>query len=145
MAHSLTVYVPVCARLQQCTSVSHLFPDSSSPLVIKRPPSSQLSQSEDSPWSGKRSAEDTVSIVSSLHSSPTISPQGSPRKGIHPGYCILHYLPLKTLTILATKVGVNSISILVHPGSTLIPILFNALNEDNVYLEFGLLAELTTI
>ncbi|CAB1352967.1 unnamed protein product [Coregonus sp. 'balchen'] len=48
--------------------------------VIKKPPSSQLSQSEDSPWSGKRSAEDTVSIVSSLHSSPTISPQGSPRK-----------------------------------------------------------------
>uniref|UniRef100_A0AAY4EEW3 Rap guanine nucleotide exchange factor (GEF) 6 n=1 Tax=Denticeps clupeoides TaxID=299321 RepID=A0AAY4EEW3_9TELE len=30
--------------------------------------------------SGKR-AEDNISIVSSLHSSPTISPQGSPRKG----------------------------------------------------------------
>uniref|UniRef100_A0A674A3T1 Rap guanine nucleotide exchange factor 6-like n=1 Tax=Salmo trutta TaxID=8032 RepID=A0A674A3T1_SALTR len=42
---------------------------------------SQLSQSEDSPWIVKRPAEDTVSTVSSLHSSPTVSPQGSPRKG----------------------------------------------------------------
>uniref|UniRef100_A0A8C6TAP2 Rap guanine nucleotide exchange factor (GEF) 6 n=1 Tax=Neogobius melanostomus TaxID=47308 RepID=A0A8C6TAP2_9GOBI len=32
-------------------------------------------------WSAKRSSEDTVSTVSSLHSSPTVSPQGSPRKG----------------------------------------------------------------
>uniref|UniRef100_A0A8C5F8U9 Rap guanine nucleotide exchange factor (GEF) 6 n=1 Tax=Gadus morhua TaxID=8049 RepID=A0A8C5F8U9_GADMO len=32
-------------------------------------------------WSSKRPCEDTVSTVSSLHSSPTVSPQGSPRKG----------------------------------------------------------------
>lgn len=83
LSHSLTVYI----------SVSLPFPDSSSPLVIKKPPSSQLSQSEDSPWIVKRPAEDTVSTVSSLHSSPTVSPQGSPRKGLHPGYLTL---PLTT-------------------------------------------------
>uniref|UniRef100_A0A8C6Q3U8 Rap guanine nucleotide exchange factor 6 n=1 Tax=Nothobranchius furzeri TaxID=105023 RepID=A0A8C6Q3U8_NOTFU len=32
-------------------------------------------------WSTKRPSEDTISTVSSLHSSPTVSPQGSPRKG----------------------------------------------------------------
>uniref|UniRef100_A0A674A2X8 Rap guanine nucleotide exchange factor 6-like n=1 Tax=Salmo trutta TaxID=8032 RepID=A0A674A2X8_SALTR len=76
-----------------CISVSLPLPDSSSPQVIKKPPSSQLSQSEDSPWIVKRPAEDTVSTVSSLHSSPTVSPQGSPRKGLHPGYLTL---PLTT-------------------------------------------------
>ncbi|XP_062392031.1 rap guanine nucleotide exchange factor 6 isoform X2 [Sardina pilchardus] len=35
-------------------------------------------------WSGKR-AEDSVSIASSLHPSPTVSPQGSPRKGSKAG------------------------------------------------------------
>uniref|UniRef100_A0A8C7WLB3 Rap guanine nucleotide exchange factor (GEF) 6 n=1 Tax=Oncorhynchus mykiss TaxID=8022 RepID=A0A8C7WLB3_ONCMY len=39
------------------------------------------SQSEDGSCFGMRPAEDTVSTVSSLHSSPTVSPQGSPRKG----------------------------------------------------------------
>uniref|UniRef100_A0A8C7WLB4 Rap guanine nucleotide exchange factor (GEF) 6 n=1 Tax=Oncorhynchus mykiss TaxID=8022 RepID=A0A8C7WLB4_ONCMY len=38
-------------------------------------------QSEDGSCFGMRPAEDTVSTVSSLHSSPTVSPQGSPRKG----------------------------------------------------------------
>uniref|UniRef100_A0A8C7V768 Rap guanine nucleotide exchange factor (GEF) 6 n=1 Tax=Oncorhynchus mykiss TaxID=8022 RepID=A0A8C7V768_ONCMY len=36
---------------------------------------------EDGSCFGMRPAEDTVSTVSSLHSSPTVSPQGSPRKG----------------------------------------------------------------
>ncbi|XP_034149097.1 rap guanine nucleotide exchange factor 6 isoform X4 [Esox lucius] len=61
--------------------------NSNSPQVIKKPPSSQLNQSEDTPWSGKKPAEDTVST--SLHSSPTVSPHGSPRKGLHPGYLTL--------------------------------------------------------
>ena len=30
---------------------------------------------------GKKHTEDTVSVASSLHSSPPVSPQGSPRKG----------------------------------------------------------------
>ncbi|XP_042182965.1 rap guanine nucleotide exchange factor 6-like isoform X1 [Oncorhynchus tshawytscha] len=77
----LQIQVPLYPQRKKSTAKDiHATHNSSSPLVIKRPPSSQLSQSEDSPWSGKRSAEDTVSIVSSLHSSPTISPQGSPRK-----------------------------------------------------------------
>uniref|UniRef100_A0A8C8FZE7 Rap guanine nucleotide exchange factor 6 n=1 Tax=Oncorhynchus tshawytscha TaxID=74940 RepID=A0A8C8FZE7_ONCTS len=38
-------------------------------------------QSDDGSCFGMRPAEDTVSTVSSLHSSPTVSPQGSPRKG----------------------------------------------------------------
>ncbi|XP_031427315.1 rap guanine nucleotide exchange factor 6 isoform X3 [Clupea harengus] len=53
---------------------------SNSPQVLKKPTSSGEE------WSGKR-AEDSVSITSSLHSSPTVSPQGSPRKvgggGVH--------------------------------------------------------------
>lgn len=51
-------------------------PDSNSPQVIKKPP---VNSSEE--WSSKRPSEDTVSTISSLHSSPTVSPQGSPRKG----------------------------------------------------------------
>lgn len=31
--------------------------------------------------SGKKNTEDTISVASSLHSSPPASPQGSPRKG----------------------------------------------------------------
>ncbi|KAL2095138.1 hypothetical protein ACEWY4_009857 [Coilia grayii] len=46
----------------------------SSPQVQKKP------SSAGEEWSGKR-AEDSMSIASSLHSSPTVSPQGSPRKG----------------------------------------------------------------
>uniref|UniRef100_A0AAY4EDI9 Rap guanine nucleotide exchange factor (GEF) 6 n=1 Tax=Denticeps clupeoides TaxID=299321 RepID=A0AAY4EDI9_9TELE len=48
--------------------------NSSSPQIMKK----HSVSGEDG--SGKR-AEDNISIVSSLHSSPTISPQGSPRKG----------------------------------------------------------------
>uniref|UniRef100_A0A8C5CMH3 Rap guanine nucleotide exchange factor (GEF) 6 n=1 Tax=Gadus morhua TaxID=8049 RepID=A0A8C5CMH3_GADMO len=47
-----------------------------SPQVVKKPPVSTADE-----WSSKRPCEDTVSTVSSLHSSPTVSPQGSPRKG----------------------------------------------------------------
>lgn len=44
--------------------------------MVKKPP---VNSSEE--WSVKRPSDDTVSIISSLHSSPTVSPQGSPRKG----------------------------------------------------------------
>uniref|UniRef100_A0A665WYL1 Rap guanine nucleotide exchange factor (GEF) 6 n=1 Tax=Echeneis naucrates TaxID=173247 RepID=A0A665WYL1_ECHNA len=50
--------------------------DSNSPQVVKKPP---VNSSEE--WSAKRPSDDTVSTISSLHSSPTVSPQGSPRKG----------------------------------------------------------------
>uniref|UniRef100_A0A671XWC1 Rap guanine nucleotide exchange factor 6 n=1 Tax=Sparus aurata TaxID=8175 RepID=A0A671XWC1_SPAAU len=50
---------------------------SNSPQVVKKPP---VSSSED--WNAKRPSDDTVSTISSLHSSPTVSPQGSPRKGV---------------------------------------------------------------
>uniref|UniRef100_A0A8D3BXU8 Rap guanine nucleotide exchange factor 6 n=1 Tax=Scophthalmus maximus TaxID=52904 RepID=A0A8D3BXU8_SCOMX len=50
--------------------------DSNSPQVVKKPP---VNSSEE--WSTKRPSDDTVSTISSLHSSPTVSPQGSPRKG----------------------------------------------------------------
>ena len=46
------------------------------PQVIKKAP---VPSSEE--WSTKRPSDDTVSTISSLHSSPTVSPQGSPRKG----------------------------------------------------------------
>ncbi|XP_036380052.1 rap guanine nucleotide exchange factor 6-like isoform X1 [Megalops cyprinoides] len=49
--------------------------NSSSPQVVKKPASS----AED--WTPKKAPEDTLSTVSSLHSSPTVSPQDSPRKG----------------------------------------------------------------
>ncbi|XP_029030128.1 rap guanine nucleotide exchange factor 6 isoform X3 [Betta splendens] len=48
---------------------------SNSPQVVKKPP---VNSSEE--WSAKRPSDDTVSTISSLHSSPTVSPQGSPRK-----------------------------------------------------------------
>uniref|UniRef100_A0A665WYX0 Rap guanine nucleotide exchange factor (GEF) 6 n=1 Tax=Echeneis naucrates TaxID=173247 RepID=A0A665WYX0_ECHNA len=51
--------------------------DSNSPQVVKKPP---VNSSEE--WSAKRPSDDTVSTISSLHSSPTVSPQGSPRKGL---------------------------------------------------------------
>uniref|UniRef100_A0A665WZF7 Rap guanine nucleotide exchange factor (GEF) 6 n=1 Tax=Echeneis naucrates TaxID=173247 RepID=A0A665WZF7_ECHNA len=50
--------------------------NSNSPQVVKKPP---VNSSEE--WSAKRPSDDTVSTISSLHSSPTVSPQGSPRKG----------------------------------------------------------------
>ncbi|KAK7925643.1 hypothetical protein WMY93_007953 [Mugilogobius chulae] len=49
-----------------------------SPQVVKKAPAPSAEE-----WSSlkdKRTSEDTVSTVSSLHSSPTVSPQGSPRK-----------------------------------------------------------------
>uniref|UniRef100_A0AAV2J9D6 Rap guanine nucleotide exchange factor (GEF) 6 n=1 Tax=Knipowitschia caucasica TaxID=637954 RepID=A0AAV2J9D6_KNICA len=47
-----------------------------SPQVVKKPPGPSAEE-----WiSLKRSSEDTVSTLSSLHSSPNGSPQGSPRK-----------------------------------------------------------------
>ncbi|XP_055004391.1 rap guanine nucleotide exchange factor 6-like isoform X3 [Boleophthalmus pectinirostris] len=49
-----------------------------SPQVVKKAPGPSAEE-----WSSlkdKRPSEDTVSTVSSLHSSPTVSPQGSPRK-----------------------------------------------------------------
>lgn len=45
--------------------------------MVKKPP---VNSSEE--WNTKRPSDDTVSTVSSLHSSPTVSPQGSPRKGL---------------------------------------------------------------
>uniref|UniRef100_A0A673ALM0 Rap guanine nucleotide exchange factor 6 n=1 Tax=Sphaeramia orbicularis TaxID=375764 RepID=A0A673ALM0_9TELE len=52
-------------------------PDSNSPQVVKKPPVTSAEE-----WSIKRPSDDTVSTISSLHSSPTVSPQGSPRKGL---------------------------------------------------------------
>ncbi|XP_035289181.1 rap guanine nucleotide exchange factor 6 isoform X4 [Anguilla anguilla] len=50
--------------------------NSGSPLVVKKPPGSAEE------WTtAKKASEDTLSTVSSLHSSPTVSPQDSPRKG----------------------------------------------------------------
>ncbi|KAJ8266884.1 hypothetical protein GJAV_G00135780 [Gymnothorax javanicus] len=49
--------------------------ESGSPMVVKRQPSSGEE------WPVKKTSEDTMSTVSSLHSSPTVSPQDSPRKG----------------------------------------------------------------
>uniref|UniRef100_A0A665WZD6 Rap guanine nucleotide exchange factor (GEF) 6 n=1 Tax=Echeneis naucrates TaxID=173247 RepID=A0A665WZD6_ECHNA len=45
-------------------------------ILPEKPP---VNSSEE--WSAKRPSDDTVSTISSLHSSPTVSPQGSPRKG----------------------------------------------------------------
>uniref|UniRef100_A0A673ALX7 Rap guanine nucleotide exchange factor 6 n=1 Tax=Sphaeramia orbicularis TaxID=375764 RepID=A0A673ALX7_9TELE len=50
--------------------------NSNSPQVVKKPPVTSAEE-----WSIKRPSDDTVSTISSLHSSPTVSPQGSPRKG----------------------------------------------------------------
>uniref|UniRef100_A0A668UF96 Rap guanine nucleotide exchange factor (GEF) 6 n=1 Tax=Oreochromis aureus TaxID=47969 RepID=A0A668UF96_OREAU len=43
-------------------------------------------------WSTKRTCDDTVSTISSLHSSPTVSPQGSPRKGFVFSQLSRHFL-----------------------------------------------------
>ncbi|XP_042165467.1 rap guanine nucleotide exchange factor 6 isoform X1 [Oncorhynchus tshawytscha] len=77
----LQVQVPLYPLRKKSTSKDiHTAHNSSSPQVIKKPSSSQHSQSDDGSCFGMRPAEDTVSTVSSLHSSPTVSPQGSPRK-----------------------------------------------------------------
>ncbi|XP_043996313.1 rap guanine nucleotide exchange factor 6-like isoform X7 [Gambusia affinis] len=49
--------------------------NSNSPQVVKKPSANSSDE-----WSAKRPSDDAVSTVSSLHSSPTVSPQGSPRK-----------------------------------------------------------------
>uniref|UniRef100_A0A668AK04 Rap guanine nucleotide exchange factor 6 n=1 Tax=Myripristis murdjan TaxID=586833 RepID=A0A668AK04_9TELE len=79
---------PIVSHYQRCVrsvyaSITFHFwglsfpPDSNSPQVVKKPPVSSAEE-----WSTKRQADDTVSTISSLHSSPTVSPQGSPRKGL---------------------------------------------------------------
>ncbi|KAM4620735.1 rap guanine nucleotide exchange factor 6 isoform 2-T2 [Polymixia lowei] len=71
----LQVQVPLYPLRKKSTAKDIGIPNSNSPQVVKKPP---VSSAED--WSSKRPCEDTVSTVSSLHSSPTVSPQGSPRK-----------------------------------------------------------------
>uniref|UniRef100_A0A8C6WLR3 Rap guanine nucleotide exchange factor (GEF) 6 n=1 Tax=Neogobius melanostomus TaxID=47308 RepID=A0A8C6WLR3_9GOBI len=72
----LQVQVPLNPLRKKSTAKDIGTPNSGSPQVVKKPPVSSADE-----WSAKRSSEDTVSTVSSLHSSPTVSPQGSPRKG----------------------------------------------------------------
>ncbi|XP_036975174.1 rap guanine nucleotide exchange factor 6-like isoform X6 [Acanthopagrus latus] len=71
----LQVQVPLNPLRKKSTAKDIGTPNSNSPQVVKKPP---VSSSED--WSAKRPSDDTVSTISSLHSSPTVSPQGSPRK-----------------------------------------------------------------
>lgn len=47
--------------------------------------------------SGKKHLEDTVSVASSVHSSPPASPQGSPRKGKTRQFRLVLVLPNNTL------------------------------------------------
>ncbi|XP_078121337.1 rap guanine nucleotide exchange factor 6 isoform X10 [Sander vitreus] len=71
----LQVQVPLNPLRKKSTAKDIGPPNSHSPQVVKKPP---VNSSED--WSTKRPSDDTVSTISSLHSSPTVSPQGSPRK-----------------------------------------------------------------
>ncbi|XP_039633897.1 rap guanine nucleotide exchange factor 6 [Perca fluviatilis] len=71
----LQVQVPLNPLRKKSTAKDIGPPNSHSPQVVKKPP---VNLSED--WSTKRPSDDTVSTISSLHSSPTVSPQGSPRK-----------------------------------------------------------------
>ncbi|AWP00016.1 putative rap guanine nucleotide exchange factor 6 [Scophthalmus maximus] len=72
----LQVQVPLNPLRKKSTAKDIGIPNSNSPQVVKKPP---VNSSEE--WSTKRPSDDTVSTISSLHSSPTVSPQGSPRKG----------------------------------------------------------------
>uniref|UniRef100_H3DF85 Rap guanine nucleotide exchange factor 6 n=1 Tax=Tetraodon nigroviridis TaxID=99883 RepID=H3DF85_TETNG len=72
----LQVQVPLNPLRKKSNAKDTGPPNSNSPQVVKKPP---VSSSEE--WNTKRPSDDTVSTVSSLHSSPTVSPQGSPRKG----------------------------------------------------------------
>uniref|UniRef100_A0A668AJY7 Rap guanine nucleotide exchange factor 6 n=1 Tax=Myripristis murdjan TaxID=586833 RepID=A0A668AJY7_9TELE len=72
----LQVQVPLYPLRKKSTAKDIGTPNSNSPQVVKKPPVSSAEE-----WSTKRQADDTVSTISSLHSSPTVSPQGSPRKG----------------------------------------------------------------
>ncbi|MEQ2306483.1 hypothetical protein AMECASPLE_008756 [Ameca splendens] len=71
----LQVQVPLKPLRKKSTAKDFSTPNSSSPQVVKKP---AVNSSDE--WCAKRPSDDTVSIVSSLHSSPTVSPQGSPRK-----------------------------------------------------------------
>ncbi|XP_069573267.1 rap guanine nucleotide exchange factor 6-like isoform X2 [Brachyistius frenatus] len=71
----LQVQVPLNPLRKKSTAKDIGILNSSSPQVVKKPP---VNSSEE--WSTKRPSDDTVSTISSLHSSPTVSPQGSPRK-----------------------------------------------------------------
>ncbi|XP_067348100.1 rap guanine nucleotide exchange factor 6 isoform X4 [Channa argus] len=71
----LQVQVPLNPLRKKSTAKDIGTSNSNSPQVVKKPP---VSSSEE--WSTKRPSDDTVSTISSLHSSPTVSPQGSPRK-----------------------------------------------------------------
>ncbi|XP_042355934.1 rap guanine nucleotide exchange factor 6 isoform X4 [Plectropomus leopardus] len=71
----LQVQVPLNPLRKKSTAKDIGPPNSNSPQVVKKPP---VNSSEE--WSTKRPSDDTVSTISSLHSSPTVSPQGSPRK-----------------------------------------------------------------
>uniref|UniRef100_A0A3Q2YRY0 Rap guanine nucleotide exchange factor 6 n=1 Tax=Hippocampus comes TaxID=109280 RepID=A0A3Q2YRY0_HIPCM len=72
----LQVQVPLNPLRKKSTAKDVGPPNFSSPQVVKKPPASSADE-----WSTKRPSDDTVSTISSLHSSPTVSPQGSPRKG----------------------------------------------------------------
>ncbi|XP_030602856.1 rap guanine nucleotide exchange factor 6 isoform X2 [Archocentrus centrarchus] len=71
----LQVQVPLNPLRKKSTAKDIGSLNSNSPQVVKKPP---VNSSEE--WSTKRPSDDTVSTISSLHSSPTVSPQGSPRK-----------------------------------------------------------------
>ncbi|KAM8900257.1 rap guanine nucleotide exchange factor 6 isoform 4-T4 [Spinachia spinachia] len=72
----LQVQVPLNPLRKKSTAKDMGPSNSSSPQVVKKPP--VIISSEE--WSSKRPSDDSVSMMSSFHSSPTASPQGSPRK-----------------------------------------------------------------
>ncbi|XP_063751003.1 rap guanine nucleotide exchange factor 6 isoform X3 [Eleginops maclovinus] len=71
----LQVQVPLNPLRKKSTAKDIGQPSFNTPQVVKKPP---VPSSEE--WTTKRPSDDTVSTISSLHSSPTVSPQGSPRK-----------------------------------------------------------------
>ncbi|XP_054907338.1 rap guanine nucleotide exchange factor 6 isoform X3 [Poeciliopsis prolifica] len=71
----LQVQVPLNPLRKKSSAKDTGTPNSNSPQVVKKPSANSSDE-----WSAKRPSDDTVSMVSSLHSSPTVSPQGSPRK-----------------------------------------------------------------
>ncbi|XP_011481476.1 rap guanine nucleotide exchange factor 6 isoform X7 [Oryzias latipes] len=70
----LQVQVPLNPLRKKSLAKDNGTPTSSSPQVIKKPPVN----SDD--WVTKRPSEDTISNISSLHSSPSLSYQNSPLK-----------------------------------------------------------------
>ncbi|KAM9728127.1 rap guanine nucleotide exchange factor 6 isoform 6-T6 [Menidia menidia] len=71
----LQVQVPLNPLRKKSTAKDIGASNSNSPQVVKKPPTTSSDE-----WNAKRPSDDTVSTISSLHSSPTVSPQGSPRK-----------------------------------------------------------------